>query len=301
MTRRAGVLGVLLFLAAAAPAAWAQGVVIPPDRERDLHGLDVLETADLRIFMAGNQFFLMPELVQAFQTRHPEVKKVFYATLPPGLLLKWILAGGATFKGKTLPGDADVYASISEVHTKELQQKGFMKEYFPYAGNRLVIVVSKGNPKGIKTVKDLARPDLRLSHTNPITEGITIPTVEMYRRAGGDELVWQVMSMKAADGTTKFTKVHHRETPERLMKGEADAGNVWITEYLEYEKKGWPIEKIEPGADLDMRDQVKFVIGLVDKTARNPAIAGKFLAFIKSREAQAIYAKYGFVPGFPSQ
>ncbi len=51
----------------------------------------------------------------------------------------------------------------------------------------------------------------------------------------------------------QFTKVHHRETPERLMKGEADAGNVWITEYLEYEKSGWPIEKVEPGADLDMR------------------------------------------------
>ena len=301
MTRRFVLLGVLVVAVAAGFPAWGQGVVIPPDREKDLHGLDVLENADLRIFMAGNQFFLMPELVQAFQARYPEVKKVFYATLPPGLLLKWILAGGATFKGKTLSGYADVYASISEVHTKDLQQKGFMKQYFPYAGNRLVIVVSKGNPKGIKTVKDLARPDLRLSHTNPITEGITIPTVEMYRRAGGDELIWQVMSMKAADGTTKFTKVHHRETPERLMKGEADAGNVWITEYLEYEKKGWPIEKVEPGADLDMRDQVKFVIGRVDKTARNPANAEKFLAFIRSREAQAIYAKYGFVPGFPAQ
>lgn len=274
---------------------------IPAEREKDLHGLDVLESADLRIFMAGNQFFLMPELIQAFQAKHPEVKKIFYATLPPGLLLKWILAGGAIFKGRKLPGDADVYASITEIHTKQLQQKGFMKEYFPYAGNRLVIVVPKGNPKGIRTVKDLARPDVRVSHTNPITEGITIPTLEMYRRAGGDELVWRIMSMKAADGTTKFTKVHHRETPERLMKGEVDAGNVWITEYLQYGQKGWPIEKIEPGADLDMLDKVKFVIGRLDRTAKNSANADKFLAFIKTKKAQAIYVKYGFVPGFPAQ
>ena len=74
-----------------------------------------------------------------------------------------------------------------------------------------------------------------MSQTNPITESITVPTIEMYRRAGGDDLVWQIMSMKAAAQTTKFTAVHHRETPERLMKGEADAGNVWITEALEYE------------------------------------------------------------------
>lgn len=290
----------LLVLAAAAPVA-GQEVVIPPDREKDLHGLEAFESVDLRIFMAGNQFFLMPELVQAFQAKHPEVWKVFYATLPPGLLLRWILAGGASFKGRKLAGDADVYASITDVHTKQLQQKGFMKEYFPYAGNRLVIVVSKGNPKGVKTVKDLARADVRVSHTNPITEGITLPTLDMYRRAGGDELLWQIMSVKAADGTTRFTKVHHRETPERLMKGEADAGNVWITEYLEYEKKGWPIEKVEPGADLDMRDQVKYVIGRVDRTAKNPANAEKFLAFMKTPEAQAIYARYGFVPGFPAR
>lgn len=77
--------------------------------------------------------------------------------------------------------------------------------------------------------------------------------------------------------------------------------NVWITEYLEYEKAGWPIEKVEPGADLDMRDAVKYVIGKVDRTAKNPANADKFLAFMKSRDAQAIYARYGFVPAFPAR
>jgi ABC-type molybdate transport system substrate-binding protein len=275
-------------------------VVIPSANEKDLHGLGGFERADLRLFMAGNQFFLMPELLQAFHARYPEVGTVFYATLPPGLLLRWITAGSATFQGRRLPGDADVYASITEAHAKELQAKGFMKDYFVYAANRLVIAVAKGNPKGIQGVRDLARPDVRLSQTNPITEGITAPTLDMYRRAGGDELVWRIMSIKAAAGTTRFTDVHHRETPDRLMKGEADAGNVWITEYLEYERQGWPIDKVEPGPDLDMRDQVKYVIGRVDRTAKNTANADKFLAFMKSREAQGIYAKYGFVPAAPS-
>ena len=71
--------------------------------------------------------------------------------------------------------------------------------------------------------------------------------------------------------------------------------------YLEYEKAGWPIEKIEPGANLDMRDAVKYFIGKVDRTAKDSANADPFLAFMKTREAQAIYARYGFVPGFPAQ
>ena len=50
-----------------------------------------------------------------------------------------------------------------------------------------------------------------------------------------------------------------------------------------------------------MRDQVKYVIGRVERTAKNPANAEKFLAFMKTPEAQAIYAKYGFVPGFPAR
>lgn len=286
---------VLLGILSVPSAAKAAGIAIPAEREKDLHGLEVFDGAELRIFMAGNQFFLMPELMAAFRARHPEVRKIFYATLPPGLLLKWITAGEASFKGRTLPGLADVYASITAKHTQQLQEQGFMRDYLPYAGNRLVIVVPQGNPKGVRTLKDLARPDVRISHTNPITEGITSPTVEMYRRAGGDELMWQVMSMKAADGSTRFTRVHHRETPERLLGGQADAGNVWVTEYLEYQKKGWAIDKVEPGEHVDMRDSVKYVIGRVDKTARNPANADKFVAFIRSPEAQAIYAKYGFV------
>lgn len=295
-----GLVGVAFMISAVASAR-AEEVTIPADRQDDLHGLEMLQTADLRIFMAGNQFFLMPELIRAFQAEHPDIQRIFYATLPPGLLLRWILAGGAVFTGQRLRGDADIYASNSAEHMRTLHAKGYVNEYFPYVGNRLVIVVAKGNPKGIATVNDLGRPDVRMSQTNPITESITVPTIEMYRRAGGDDLVWQIMSMKAAAQTTKFTAVHHRETPERLMKGEADAGNVWITEYLEYERKGWPIEKIEPGAGLDMRDVVRYVIARLDKVGKNAINAEKFLTFMKGRIAQTIYANHGFVPVYATE
>ena len=41
--------------------------VIPSDRIDDLHHLEYAEDADLILFMAGNQFMAMEEIVRAFQ------------------------------------------------------------------------------------------------------------------------------------------------------------------------------------------------------------------------------------------
>jgi hypothetical protein len=66
----------------------------------DLHGLEIAEKADLVLFMAGNQFMAMKEIVEELKTQYPEIKNIFYETLPPGLELKQILAKGAIFQDK---------------------------------------------------------------------------------------------------------------------------------------------------------------------------------------------------------
>jgi hypothetical protein len=51
---------------------------IPADRSDDLRGLEYADTADLVLFMAGNQFMVMEALLAEFQKQFPEVKKIFY-------------------------------------------------------------------------------------------------------------------------------------------------------------------------------------------------------------------------------
>jgi len=41
---------------------------------------------------------------------------------------------------------------------------------------------------------------------------------------------FMVMEEKRAKGTTLFTKVHHRETPDRIRENMVDVGPVWATE-----------------------------------------------------------------------
>lgn len=54
MSRLGIPLGILMVVAAAAPAVWAQGIVIPPDREKDLYGLEVVESAVLREYTGAD-------------------------------------------------------------------------------------------------------------------------------------------------------------------------------------------------------------------------------------------------------
>jgi len=53
---------------------------IPVNYKEDLHNLEYLNEADLILFMAGNQFMVMEELLEVFQKVYPEVKKIFYET-----------------------------------------------------------------------------------------------------------------------------------------------------------------------------------------------------------------------------
>jgi len=267
---------------------------IPINYREDLHNLEYLNEADLIIFMAGNQFMVMEELLSAFQKRYPDIKKIFYETLPPGLELKQILAGGARFGNMEIRVIPDIYTAVSNEAMQELLKRGLIKEYFVYLHNRIVLMVRKGNPAGIKGVKDLARDELRISQPGPL-EDITRYIIEMYKKAGGEEFVHRIMEEKRAEGTTIFTLVHHRETPLRIVKGTADVGPVWATEVIYAKNQGLPIDMVEVGEEFDQREKVNYFITILNN-APHPENAEKFLEFIKSSEAQEIYAKYGFVP-----
>jgi len=50
--------------------------VKPPERGDDRHNLEVADSADLVLFMS------MADLIAAFRRAHPEIKSIFYETLP---------------------------------------------------------------------------------------------------------------------------------------------------------------------------------------------------------------------------
>jgi molybdate transport system substrate-binding protein len=270
--------------------------VIPPDRADDLHNLEIADSADLILFMAGNQFMAMKEIVSAFKNNYSNIEKIFYETLPPGLELKQILSGGALFRGEKIDVHADIYSSVNEKAMETLIEAGkIIKEnYHLYLHNRLTLMVQKGNPARITSVADLGRDSIRISQPDPANEDIAFHIIDMYRQAGGDELVHRIMEKKRAEGTTIFTVVHHRETPLRILKKTVDVGPVWATESIHAKASGLLFDVVEPGEDFDQRNRINYYICKL-KHAPHPENADKFIEFIKSSDAREIYQKYGFL------
>lgn len=269
---------------------------IPTQRADDLHGPTDAESADLVLFMAGNQFMAMEALLDAFCRRHPGIRTVFYETLPPGLELKQILAGGARFGNRILAAYPDVYTAVSRTAMDALVDAGHLDagDYRPYLRNRLTLMVPEGNPAGIQGVADLARDAVRISQPDPENEDIARHIVRMYRDAGGQALVHRILEEKRAEGTTVMTVVHHRETPLRIAKRTVDVGPVWSTEAMHARRTGLAFDAVEPGPGLDQRNRIQYYACRL-RRAPHPAAADAFFSFLQDPEAQAVFEAAGFV------
>ncbi len=259
--------------------------------------------SDLVLYLAGNQFMVMEELVTDFLSKHPDIETVYVETIPPGQILKQIMAGGE-INGQKTAQNPDVYASVNLGHLKKLKAEGQMQDYMIYTHNKLELMVAEGNPKNIKGPEDLGRDDLVQSHPNPLTEGIfKFYGAEMLRDLGLYEKVTgnaECRECWAVPGKTWFTARHHRETPDRIEKGEADVGIVWTTEVVEAKKHGRKIDGVAIPAPLNKEQQVGYAIGVLN-TGRNQDNGQAYLDYLATDDAQEIYASYGFITAKPEE
>ncbi|MCP5312215.1 MAG: substrate-binding domain-containing protein [Chromatiaceae bacterium] len=255
-------------------------------------------TADLVMYLAGNQFMVMEELIKDFQGKHPDIATVYVETIPPGQILQGQLLKQGQIEGKDTAMNPDLYASVNLNHLKKLRTLDKMDSYKIYVRNRLELMVAAGNPKGIKGAEDLGRDDLVQSHPNPLTEGIfkfygseMLKDLGLYEKVTGGA---QCKGCWAVPGKTWFTQRHHRETPHRIEQGEADVGIVWTTEVAHAKAEGRKIDGVPIAAPYNKQDKVAYAIGPY-KPGRNPDNAMRFLDYLATTDAQDIYAKYGFV------
>jgi ABC-type molybdate transport system substrate-binding protein len=262
------------------------------DNVPDLHG----NPADARLvlFIGGNQFFVLPQLIAGFEKRFPEVKgRIFYETLPPGILRKQMAKNNTLTLGNlTLRVQPDVYAAGARVLDEMLQRRE-VERSVRYAVNDLEIMVAAGNPKGIHSLTDLGRDDLKLSMPNPEWEGVARQIGEALRKAGGDDLYRKVYEVKVGNGSTYMTQIHHRQTPMRILEGKADAGVVWSSEIKFQEKIGNPVTGVKIPAKHNV--SATYSAGVLSNAAHKDA-ARAWVSYLQSKEAQAIYAQYGFQP-----
>lgn len=260
--------------------------------------------SDLVMYLAGNQFMVMAELINDFQSKNKGIKTIYVETIPPGQILKGQLLKQGEIDGQKTSTAPDLYASVNLGHLKKMKQKGRMEKYAIYTHNKLELMVAKGNPKGIQDQKDLARDDLVQSHPNPLTEGIfkfygseMLRDLGLYEKVTGNQ---KCRGCWAVEGKTWFTKRHHRETPFRIENGQADVGIVWTTEVAHAKSEGRKIDGVAIPAPYNKQEKVGYAIGIIND-GRNQDNARRFIDYLASDKAQAIYASYGFISANPEE
>lgn len=256
-------------------------------------------TSDLVMYLAGNQFMVMEDLIRDFQSKNTDIKTIYVETIPPGQILKKQLLKQGKIDGQKTAMNPDLFASVNINHLKKLNAKGLMNEHIIYTHNKLELMVAKGNPKNIKGPKDLGRNDIIQSHPNPLTEGIfkfygseMLKDLNLYDKVTGGK---SCKSCWAVKDKTWFTSRHHRETPHRLENGKADVGIVWTTEVAYAKREGRAIDGVAIPAPFNKLDKVDYAIGPMTN-GRNKENAQRFLKYLATKEAQNIYADYGFIP-----
>ncbi len=268
------------------------------DDMADFHGS--LDDPKLVLYVGGNYFFAMAPLVKTFEREHPEYKgKLFWETIPPGLLVKQMEAGGTITSGNmTFTVKPDVYfAGYKKV--QELVEDGKLEApAVPYATNTLTIMVPAGNPAHVEGLSDLGKPGIRLAMPNPAFEGIVRQIKASLTKTGGETLANAVYDAKVKDGSTVLTHIHHRQTPLFLMQGIAEAGVTWQSEAIFQEQAGHPIAHV----DIPAKDNATAIYGgAMVKGAAHPEAAKAWLAFIVSPAALKIFESYGFKPYQPER
>lgn len=206
----------------------------------DLHGDPV--HAKLVVFSDGNHHMALHDVLRAFALAHPEVGEIFYTTTPPRIATEMLRTGGIEMGNLRLRVTPHVVISPPAVLAL-LVEAGHMQTCRPFMCSRgVVMLVKNGNPKGIAGVADLLRRDVRLFLSNPVTENVSHRIyVDCLRRLAAHARI-ELDFLTHAPGTPDPEKlvygelIHHREAPQAIEDGRADAAMVFYHLALRYRR-----------------------------------------------------------------
>ena len=267
----------------------------------DFHGSN--QDPDLVLFMAGNQYRVLPDLVQAFREwirarreyRELKVDRIFYATTPPGRLIDAMEAGQLVLGNfwidvrpdKLWP---DVFMTGPR-QQRRLRAAKYVEGWSVYARNRgVVLLVRAGNPKNIRGISDLMRSDVRVALSSPAREPASFESYSHTLRAQGGPQLPDLLLKKTS--TISPIAVHHRENPQFIYDGAADVALMYY-HFGDYLKSRMPeyFDYVTLPVEGNFRDEL--AISTI-RNAPHKDAAGAWTDFIRSDAAAVVYSRHGF-------
>jgi molybdate transport system substrate-binding protein len=219
--------------------------------------------AEIKVFAAASLTAAFTELGQQYRSANGGTKVTFN------------FAGSQALATQIQQGaPADVFASADIPNMDKV--KDLVGTPRNFASNLLQIVVEKGNPKGVKTLDDLANPDLKVV--------LAAPDVPAGRYAK------QVLDQAGVGVRPVSQEDNVKAVVTKVSLGEADAGIVYVTDVT----AGG--DKVQ-GVDIPREQNVvaTYPIATV-KAGKAQDKAQPFMDLVLSDQGQQVLSRYGFLP-----
>ena len=225
------------------------------------------ESGTLTVLAAASLTETFTELEKQFEADHP------------GVDVKLNFAGSSDLAQQVVNGaPADVFAAASDATMKTVTDAGLAAGTPTiFATNVLQIATAPGNPKGIATFADLAKPDLKVVVCAPqVPCGAAAEKIE---KATGVTL-----SPVSEEADVKSTL-------GKVTSGDADAGLVYVTDVA---SAGDDVQGVSfPEADQAITNYPITVL----KDAPQAQLAQQFVDVVTGDEGQQALKAAGFGPG----
>ena len=217
----------------------------------------------LTVFAAASLTTTFTELAADFESDHE------------GVEVEISFGGSSDLVAQVQQGaPADVVATADTVTMAALTDEGLVDDPVVFATNRLEIAVPVGNPAGITSLQDLARPG-----TNLVVCAPEVPCGAAAARVAEEAGVTLSPVSEEQSVTDVLGKV---------SSGEADAGLVYVTDVR---AAGDEVEGVRFPESAAVSNA--YPIGVVAESAQE-GLAGEFVALVTGERGRAVLSDAGF-------
>jgi molybdate transport system substrate-binding protein len=234
-------------------------------------GAPVVRADTLTVGAASSLTNVLNDIGQAFTKANPQIT-VRFTFAASGTLMQQIRQGAPL----------DVFASASPKEMDALTTDGsILKETrIAFVGNHLALIAPLNS--SLKRWEDLRLPSVkRVALSDPTS----VPSGRYAKETLTKRGLWSIVQTKAVFGQNV------RQTLAYVANGDVDAGIVFTTD-AKIDKKVKVITEAVPGKD---HSPILYPAAVVTRS-KNADSARRFVRFLQSPTAQAIFRHYGFTP-----
>ena len=221
------------------------------------------------------------------------------------------IASGAQSRAIVAGFEADIAALSLEQDVNRIQKEGLITHDWKGRNHNgfvtrsiVVIAYRKGNPKNIQGWQDLIREDVEVLYPSPKTSGGAMWDVNAIygaglksseKATGKPDAQMAKDLLKSIQRRVKVMDKSGRASVTTFENGIGDALLTYENEVLLRQMSGKDFPFLIPEATILIENPIALVDRNVDKHG-NREVASAFVDYVLSREAQGIFARFGFRP-----